>query len=492
MPRRSRSTAGRVSSFVDSARVRIALPRDARSATSSARRSADPPGSRIDGIRDLGEPQRPGPIAAQRSSHRGPVVQRRGHRPGHRRGPGLDPGARLGRRQPRDVDPGVPEGPGVIRVGPRAVGVAGPGRADIDQLLQKFPVGPLAAGSRLGRALLRRDGCHQGLDLRPQRRVGTRLQELAGLLDGGERLDPGRQVSVRRPLRPQPQPRRLLQGRVDPGRDQPRASDPVQLHPPPDGADQRGRDQDRGGQPGGQSSRPPLGPRPPFGRRGGRPRLLGPRRLGRPGLLRLADPPVDAVEVGLHPVGDRLGVAQAVVPGGGQAGPRQADQLVIRAAGLQPGEGAREVRPAGRSQDLVRGTAGERRAAREDLAQDRPQREDVGPLVHPLDLPVGLLGGHVGGRAQHAPRARAVDLRVAPRRRDDRLPLVAVAELPIVGDAAAGQDLGEAPVHHLHLAERPHHDVRRLEVAVHDAPRMGVGHRLGHAEERLQEAGQVG
>ena len=127
----------------------------------------DPPGSRIDGIRDLGEPQRTGPIVAQRSSHRGPVVQRRGHRPGHRRGPGLDPGARLGRRQPRDVDPGIPEGPSVIRVGPRAVGVAGPGRADIDQLLQKLPVGLLAAGSRLGRALLRRDGCHQGLDLRP-------------------------------------------------------------------------------------------------------------------------------------------------------------------------------------------------------------------------------------------------------------------------------------------------------------------------------------
>ena len=36
----------------------------------------------------------------------------------------------------------------------------------------------------------------------------------------------------------------------------------------------------------------------------------------------------------------------------------------------------------------------------EDLAEDRAQREDVGPLVDPLGLAPGLLGGHVAGRAQ--------------------------------------------------------------------------------------------
>jgi hypothetical protein len=42
-----------------------------------------------------------------------------------------------------------------------------------------------------------------------------------------------------------------------------------------------------------------------------------------------------------------------------------------------------------------------------------------------------------------------------------------------------GQHLGQAPVHHLHLAERPHHDVRRLQVAVDHSLGVGVRQRLG-------------
>ena len=54
------------------------------------------------------------------------------------------------------------------------------------------------------------------------------------------------------------------------------------------------------------------------------------------------------------------------------------------------------------------GPARERRLAGEDLAEDRAQGEDVGPLVDPVDLAAGLLGRHVGRRAQHRCRpARA-------------------------------------------------------------------------------------
>ena len=53
------------------------------------------------------------------------------------------------------------------------------------------------------------------------------------------------------------------------------------------------------------------------------------------------------------------------------------------------------------------------------------------------------------------------------------------------------QHLGQAPVHHLHLAERPHHDVRRLQVAVDDARAVGVGHRLADLLEHFQEPRQV-
>ena len=48
----------------------------------------------------------------------------------------------------------------------------------------------------------------------------------------------------------------------------------------------------------------------------------------------------------------------------------------------------------------------------------------------------------------------------------------------VVGHAALRQDLGQAPVHHLHLAERADHDVRRLQVAMDHAAGVGVGDRL--------------
>ena len=52
------------------------------------------------------------------------------------------------------------------------------------------------------------------------------------------------------------------------------------------------------------------------------------------------------------------------------------------------------------------------------------------------------------------------------------------------------QDLGQAPVHHLHLAERADHHVRGLQVAVDHAPRVRVGHRLADLLEDREEAGR--
>ena len=61
----------------------------------------------------------------------------------------------------------------------------------------------------------------------------------------------------------------------------------------------------------------------------------------------------------------------------------------------------------------------------------------------------------------------------------------------VVGDAAPRQDLGQAPVHHLDLAERADHHVRRLQVAVDHAPGVGIGHRLADLLEDRQEPRQV-
>ena len=123
----------------------------------------------------------------------------------------------------------------------------------------------------------------------------------------------------------------------------------------------------------------------------------------------------------------------------------------------------------------------EGRRAGEDLAEDRAQGEDVGPLVDQVDLAPGLLGGHVARRAQHRAGVGQVRVRAAPRRRDQRLLGRLLAGPRIIGDTAARQDLGQAPVHHLDLAEAADHHVRRLQVAMDHAAGVGVGHRLAMA-----------
>ena len=62
----------------------------------------------------------------------------------------------------------------------------------------------------------------------------------------------------------------------------------------------------------------------------------------------------------------------------------------------------------------------------------------------------------------------------------------------LVGDAPFGQDLGQPPVHHLDLAEGPHHDVGRLEVAVDHPLGVGIRHRLRHLQGDGQQAGPIG
>ncbi len=87
-------------------------------------------------------------------------------------------------------------------------------------------------------------------------------------------------------------------------------------------------------------------------------------------------------------------------------------------------------------------------------------------------------------RSESSEPLRAVAMTVSPA-------WSSLPALRVVDDPAARQDLGQAPVHHLDLAERADHHVRRLQVAVDHAPGVGVGDRLGDRLEDRQEAGQV-
>ena len=71
-----------------------------------------------------------------------------------------------------------------------------------------------------------------------------------------------------------------------------------------------------------------------------------------------------------------------------------------------------------------------------------------------------------------------------------RIASVLVPDVPrplLVGDAPLVEDLGQAPVHHLDLAEAADHHVRRLQVAVDHPPGVGVGHRLADLLEDREE-----
>ena len=70
---------------------------------------------------------------------------------------------------------------------------------------------------------------------------------------------------------------------------------------------------------------------------------------------------------------------------------------------------------------------------------------------------------------------------VAPRRRPQRSPPRRRRRL------RRADDLGQAPVHHQRLAVVAQHDVRRLQVAVHDAPAVGVVDGVADVDEPAQQ-----
>jgi hypothetical protein len=122
-------------------------------------------------------------------------------------------------------------------------------------------------------------------------------------------------------------------------------------------------------------------------------------------------------------------------------------------------------------------TTDERRAAGEDRAEDRPQPEHVAALVHLIDRADRLFRGHVRRRAENRPGLRLRFLgrtRIVERARGGRFG-GKVGHVPT--------EFREAPIHDLHFAEGPHHDVQRLEIAVEDAPTVSIADGMGNGLE---------
>ena len=181
-------------------------------------------------------------------------------------------------------------------------------------------------------------------------------------------------------------------------------------------------------------------------------------------------------------------MTQALSAVGGEARLGQRDELVVGAAGVktrprvsQPAFlGVLERR---RRVPGVRGLAGQ------DLAQDRAERKDVGPLVELVDLAPRLLGRHVGGRAHDRARERMRPHRFGLGEPDLGLAGGLVARLPV--RVVPRQQLRQPPVHDLGLAELGDHDVGGFEIPVDHAAGVRVGHGLAHALEDGQEPAAV-
>ncbi len=222
-------------------------------------------------------------------------------------------------------------------------------------------------------------------------------------------------------------------------------------------------------------------------------------RLGR-GELGLLRALFDRGEVCVHGLRDDRRVGGAHAAGRCQALEAQLHERRIgfagfesRARGLELGEGRlREDRFALRflASNLLVG-----RSAREQLAQDRAEREHVGALVELFDLALRLLRRHVRGRAHHGAdhRIGSRRARTAAHGLDHRVQGLAAPRALLVRDSAAAQHFRETPVDDLHLAEGAHHDVRGLQVTVEHALAVRVGDGLTHRfEDREQPPAVVG
>ena len=144
-----------------------------------------------------------------------------------------------------------------------------------------------------------------------------------------------------------------------------------------------------------------------------------------------------------------------------------------------PGRGRRRLLGEDGHQRLHRGGPLEGAAAADHLVEDGAQRELVGAMVD--GLAARLLGRHVARRAHDHALARTRQRGLLARGQVDRV------VLPL---RRHGRELHQAEVEDLHQAVVGDHDVLGLEVAVHDAGRVGLGQPLGRLAgdvDRLQE-----
>ena len=165
----------------------------------------------------------------------------------------------------------------------------------------------------------------------------------------------------------------------------------------------------------------------------------------------------------------------------------------------RPAPGPPRTRPAGRRRRPVRprrpfsrtASAGRRRTAAGRSGSTHriaPRPNTSARASTSVDSPDRLLRRHVRRRAEHAPGLRRA-VRVASRADLGRR-RSASGSVRRPGPPPVRQDLGQAPVHDLDLAEGPDHDVGRLQVPVDDPVGVGVRRPPGRPARRRPRTGR--
>ena len=126
--------------------------------------------------------------------------------------------------------------------------------------------------------------------------------------------------------------------------------------------------------------------------------------------------------------------------------------------------------------------------AGQELVERRAQAVDVAGGPHLVEVAAGLLGAHVGRRADRRAGLRLPGMRPRPRRRQARLRVAAGHHRQDVGLA---DHLRQPPVHHQRLAVPAQHDVGRLEVAVEHPPAVRVLDRVADVEEPADQLAEL-
>jgi hypothetical protein len=241
-----------------------------------------------------------------------------------------------------------------------------------------------------------------------------------------------------------------------------------------------GAERDRGGDDGHRRQRDP----PALARLGGAHLGRGPIHLRPPGPRLRVRPERRDRRRHLRPV------RRTVFAFHRQAPLRQRHQFRFGPARVQPRERVVQLAPRRQLPRALRVRADERRLTREHHGQNRPQTEHVRPLVDQVDRPDRLFGRHERRSAHEAavlrfPAGMGIAVGVHVRA------IVRRCRRSGGGRHRRTQHLRQAPVHHLHFAERPHHHVRRLQVPVDDAPAVRVADRLADRFENPEQPAAI-